>query len=236
MAIVKASQRSARPIAMDLDDLARRGEMVLEHARERAGRILKEARAERARLIETAQRDGRDRGEKEGYEAGHSLGVAEGRAAALAQTTEQIASLTKSLTSEIQRYQHKREALIAEARDDLLRLALRLVQSITRRQLQRDPGVLGEIMSDVIEQISDVSSLVVCVHPGDEAVLRLAMPAIVARFDSGAHVELRADDSLHPGSCVIKGERGVVCDAGIDTQIQRITQTLLPDAQGGVAA
>lgn len=233
MALIKQAHlgdaiRSA--IVLDLGDLMRQGEMVKVAARAEADRIIAEGRDARARLIEGAAEEGRRAGYLKGFDEGRAAGVAEGRESTVAERRESLAGVERAWSAALADFDARREELLTAARTDLLRLAVRAAELVTRRAIDLQGSAAQAQLEAVLALLVAPTKLVIRVHPRDETVFREALPALAGRFESTAHALIVADESLVPGSCVATTPDGGEIDASIGTQLDRIVAALLPDA------
>jgi flagellar assembly protein FliH len=67
----------------------------------------------------------------------------------------------------------------------------------------------------------------VSVNPKDRKLVEKVLGEIVEKIGICTHVELREDDEVSPGGCVLATGKGRI-DATVDRQIERIVETLLP--------
>src|SRR5688572_5299317 len=96
MALIKSakSHRLLRDaVVLDMGDLARQAERIVENARTEAARIAQAAQEQAQRLIEGADVRGHAEGFERGRAAGHAQGLQEGRQQALAQLSDEIKRL-----------------------------------------------------------------------------------------------------------------------------------------------
>jgi hypothetical protein len=82
----------------------------------------------------------------------------------------------------------------------------------------------------VLELVGRPTRLVVRINPEDIERTKRDLPALAARFAGAAHAELLPDASLSRGSIVAATEAGEI-DATIETQLDRIVESLLPGAR-----
>ncbi len=216
-------------VVLDLHDLGVRGAAVLEQARREADKILSEARAERELLISGA----RDEGHAEGREAGHAEGLdagrAEGREAALGEWREKLAAFDAVWGAVLDEFTHARDAMLVEARTDVIRLAVLIAERVIKRAVEHDPSVVQAQMGEALGLLSRRTRARVAVHPEDEALAREAAPALLARFDKAEHIEIETDPLLDRGSCTVRTDEGGGIDASIAVQLGSIVRDLLPE-------
>ncbi len=230
---MKASSAAASGACVDLADFGERAEMILSEARAKASRLLADARGECELLTESAAELARDKGEREGFQAGLERGRKEGRELAHREKCDEIAALASGLGEALSRFESRRVALESLARDDLLDLAIRLSERITRRRLAIEPGLVAQQVEGAIEAVSRGSRLTVALHPDDAMLVR----ELAGEWSE--RVEIEEDGTIERGGCLVRNERGVVADATVSTQLERIAQAILPgssDAAPGVAA
>lgn len=229
VAILKGTSRQGAGVPLDLSDLAARGEMIVRRAQEHAERILREAQHERERLIASAEAEGRAAGERQGYAAGLARGREEGRKIAEKEARDEIASAIRVIASAGKALEEARTRLIAEAGDELLSLAIAIASAIARRALRVDPTLVVDTVRDALEQVGSAQLVSISLHPDDDAVVRTTMPELISSLRERCRVEFRHDRSLERGSCVVRGDLGVLADATLATKIERIAREILPD-------
>ena len=230
-------------VVLDLGDLKRQGDRILSTARAEADRIVAEARAERERLLEGASEEGRRAGTERGIEEGRARGAAEGREAAMAAHREKLAALEAAWTGALDEFRARREEMLLEARVDVLRLAVRVAEMVTRRRVELDDGAAAAQLEAVVSLVARPTRLVIRVHRDDVDAFREALPAAAARLGAGVrpgaaggHVELAVDGTLAPRSCVASTPDGGMIDASLGTQLERIVAALLPGDAGGAGS
>jgi flagellar biosynthesis/type III secretory pathway protein FliH len=220
-------------VVLDLGDLKRQADHIRARARSEAELIVARARAQREQILAGAAEEGRAAGYASGLEEGRAVGLAAGRAAAIDETKSVLAALDQAWSTSLQEFLDARDTLLAEARHDVLRLAVRMGERITRRVLALNPAIVAEQLAAVLAILLRPTRLVVTVNPDDLPLLRESLPSLAARFESASHVELVPDARLARGSCIARcaanGRSGAgEIDASIDVQLQRIIETLLP--------
>ncbi len=249
MALIKHSnaQSLARDaIVLDLGDLSRQGQRLIESARARADQIIAEARAERERIISGAAEEGRAAGMARGLEEGRRKGQEEGRASATTERRTQIEQIEKAWSVALAEFASQRDAMLCAAHVDVLRLATMIAQKVIKRAVASDPRIVEEQMRAVLATVTRPTELVIRVNPADLEVARESLPGLLAAFEAVRGATIDTDASLAPGSCVAMTRGGSAdqlgggeIDASIDSQLQRIVEALLPgdsvgtDAAGG---
>ncbi|MCA9303694.1 MAG: hypothetical protein KC996_06200 [Phycisphaerales bacterium] len=213
---------------MNLGDLHQQGQTVIRIANEQAEKILRDARAERQRLIEGAAKEGREQGYKDGQREGFEAGRKEGFTQAIVQHREQIDTLTSEWGEALGVFTAARDAMYQNARRDVVELAVRIAQRITRRVIKHDAGAVRTQMESVLDTLARPTGLVLRVNPEDLAYAETVLPGLIADCMNCAHAEVVGDPAVSQGSCFAETEGGGVIDASIETQLARIVEELIP--------
>jgi len=216
-------------IVLNLGDLARQGEVLMERAREKAEQVVRAAHDERARVLAGAKEQGFAEGRRDGREDGVREGFEHGRAQAIEEFKARLSKLEQSWADALGGFMLQRERLIEGARADVLDVALLSAEKIVKRALAIDPSLVVDQVAAVMEAVARPTESRLAVHPDDEPLVRTAMPAMVQRLEAARHVSLETDASLERGSCVLRTPGAGEIDASIRTQLDRIVETLLPD-------
>ncbi len=230
------SDRIARPaLVLDLGDLRKHGEKLVEQSRVKAAAIAQEAIAERERLIAGASEKGLEEGRAKGYADGLERGRAEGHAAVLNESRSQLERVTHAWSVALGEFESARAGIVAAAKEDVLALALDLAAKITKRAIDAEPKIVQAQLEAALAVVMQPTRLRVRMNPVDVTATREVMPALMKRFGLGTDAELIEDAALERGSAVILTDRGEI-DASIETQFDRLVEALLPDRHSRAAA
>ncbi|MCK6475405.1 MAG: hypothetical protein L6Q35_01075 [Phycisphaerales bacterium] len=231
MALIRradAQEVTRDALVLDLGDLARQGEAILRQARTRAAALIQDAQNERDRLIAGAREAGHDQGLAAGREAGLAKGLEAGRAQAVKENQQKIDALAKAWEAALSTFDQEREAIVMQARIDVLRLAVEIASRLTRRVIAADPGAVAQALAAALSLVMRPTRVRVSVNPADAAVAADLMPQLLQKFAHVRHAEINPDESIERGGCVVKAATGAVVDADISTQIDRVVAALLP--------
>lgn len=231
MAVIKRERASivaSQAVVLDLADIARQGEALLESARREAARIVAAAREERDRLIAGASQTGHAEGYERGVREGRASGEAEGRSLAHGAHAEQLAALEAAWSEALGELQRRRDHLLVECRREVLGIALEIAGRVTHRVVSGDDRVVCDQIEAVLRLAVKPTRAVIAVSPADEAIARAELPAIVARLTGIEAAELAVDHTLSPGSCILRTASGGEIDASLRTQLDRIAAALVP--------
>lgn len=229
-------------VVLDLGDLRSQGDRIIAQARERAAKIIDDAHRERERIVADAATIGRTEGLAEGLAQGHREGVQRGEEAGLNERRENLAKLEASWTEAMEQFTSRRERMLADARRDVLRLAIRIAEKVTKRVVVVDSGVVSAQLDAVLSLVMRPTRLLVTINPQDRELAMAALPSVLARHAGSEHVEFLDDARLGRGSVVVKlvdtadgagaAAVGGEIDASIDVQLSRIADALLPGRPG----
>lgn len=232
MALVRQSEAAVLTrdaIVLDLGDLRRQAQRLIDVARDEASRIQEEALGDRARIVEGADKVGYEQGFARGFEEGRAAGIEKGTQQAVASVQAELQKLSAGWTAALDTFNQTRDRFLAEGQQDVIRLAALIAAKVCKRQIELDPAIVAVQMAEVLSLVLRPTRLQVACNPEDRALLTRAMPAVVATSQNATSVELVDDATLPRGSCVARlAEGGGMIDASIDTQLQRIVDALLP--------
>ena len=196
---------------------------ILATARRRAAAIVAQAGAQAREIVaeaeETAQRllqEAQQKGLAQGREAGHAEGLKRARLESEA-TIHRLAELAHQAEEEQAR-------LLGQMEGQMVELALAIARRVVSEELTFRPEAVAEIVARAIEEARGGGHHVIRLHPADADLLSSYLPR--AAIEAGGNEwEIRADDSLQRGDCLIETAFGLV-DARIDTQFSELTYVL----------
>lgn len=233
MALIRradAQEATRDALVLDLGDLVRQGEAILKQARTRAASLLEDAQKERERLIAGAKELGRAEGFAAGREEGLAKGREEGKAQAVEATRTQIDALAATWTAALDEFSGQRDILNAQARQDVLKLAIDIAQRVTRRSIAADPKAVEASLETVFSLVLRPTAARIQVNPADEALTRELLPGLLARFNRVRDAQIIPDAAIERGGCSLRTEGGASINADIAVQLDRIAEALLPGA------
>ncbi len=219
-------------VPMDLGDLHRRGQAVIQAAQEQAELILQQAQADREKLVSDAEEFGKAKGYEEGLAKGTADGLASGTEQAHQDHGQRLEELNTKWNESLEGWERQRSELMLSAQTEVIKLAAHIAARVIKRVVDLDPEVVVDQLEAVLDTLVTPSDIRVNVHPDDVELLKRVMPGMIEQCARCQHADLVEDDSLAPGSCVISTKGGGEIDASIRTQFDRIVATLLPAHQG----
>lgn len=227
-----AATMAREAIVLDLGDIMRQGELLKARARESADRILEDAKRERERLLANASEEGHRKGYEQGLTEGRIAGGQEGRREALQEFRDRLAKLDEAWSAALVGFERDRDRMLLEASQDVLKLAVRIGELVTKRTIETHPEVVTAQLAAVLAQVAKATALNIRIHPDDRALVQDALVALVKAADSATHVDLVDDPSLGRASVIANTAGGGEVDASIKTQLEQIVRDLIPGADG----
>jgi flagellar biosynthesis/type III secretory pathway protein FliH len=232
MALIRQSDISkpvAQAIVYRLGDLVRQGQSLREQTKNEAEAMLAAARAERDRLISTARDEGLRLGREQGYREGHEKGSAEGRQQAIDAVGTDLHSLQASWLKTIDAFEASRDALLLEARTEVLRLACEIAELVVKRSVELKPDTIVEQVDAALAMVVRPTRVRLAINPGDKPLIETALPALLARHANATHVDIAEESAIPRGSATLRTLGGAI-DAQLSTQLARIIDAVLPRA------
>ena len=221
-------------VVMNLGDVRKEADDLLDAARRDASAIVEAARLEAERLsagaAERGYEDGRKRGEHEGRIAGREEGALEGAGVAEAAIAERLGGIADGWTQALDAFLAGREVLREETRRDLLRLSIAIAERVLGRLPAHDPALVVGQVEAAMEMLPRATRLRLHALPDDlpiiETHFRDANSTMLSAAD--ADIDFRTDEAIVRGGCVVSAGDGEV-DARLDTQVSRIVEGLFPE-------
>ena len=228
--VIKPNDRLRRIFgtkAPNLDDIETLAGRILGKARDEASKTLlraqEEAETVRRRAFETGKRNGNAEGREQGMTAGHE----EALRAATEEFNRQQEHLVDAIGNALSEFEKQRTRLLSGARDDVIRLALKIARRVTKRSAAADPQAVTKNLGEVLERIGKRHVVQIAVNPGDAESMRRFAKEFTAASQRLTHTVITEDADMEPGGCRLQLPEGEI-DASTDAQLDRIAEALLP--------
>ena len=220
-------------IVMHLSDLARQGDSLKAQAVSNARDVIRDAHVERERLVQGGHAEGFAVGQAAGFEEGVKRGRDGGQSQALAEMRERLTSLEQAWTQQLVDFIQSRDAMYASAHEDVLQLSLAIAEQVIKRTIETDRELVTRQIRAVLNSLATPTRLFLMIHPEDEPIVRIAMPAILQTCAAQVHAEVQTSATIERGSCIARMARdsggvGGEIDASISVQIERISASIMP--------
>ncbi len=159
------------------------------------------------KVIEQAEKQGYDRGLREGQE--------QTRAAYEAQ----LNATRKAIAAAIEQFKNERDAYFNRTEPEVVHLALAIARKILHREAQMDPLLLTGVVHVALEKLDAGSHVRLRAHPDD---VRHWVSSF-AHWNTTATPEIIGDPGLLPGECALETEMGST-HLSLETQLKEIEQ------------
>ena len=121
------------------------------------------------------------------------------------------------------------DEMLASVEPEAVKLALRIAEKIIGHDVERDPGLLMDTIAQATEAARNAQQLTIRVHPEVGKFLRGRMPQLMEKIGVTKVVSIKDDAEItDKGGCVLETPFGTI-DARLQTQLEVLKQTLLPD-------
>lgn len=194
--------------------------------------IVSQARAKARDLLAAAlaeQQKIRDQAYREGFEAGKLVGMGKGEEEERAQIRKSTSGLTQLLEGIAHGIESKRTELLVHAERDLVALSIAIAEKIVRAEVAAGRPVAKDSVKRAVELLVRRNEMDVKLNPKDLALIEAYVPELRKQFSEIARIELRPDEAVAPGGCVVVTHQGGV-DADLKTQLEEIERSLLGDS------
>lgn len=213
-------------IVMDLSDLEREAASIVAQAKMEVSRIMSDGREAAQRETLRIREDARQIGYQEGLEAGLRDGQKQGHDEALSAVTTQLKELAARWSQTLEILHQHMPAHVADARTDLVRLAVAIARRVTHQEALRNREVAPPVVEEALRLAGVARRVALHVNPVEMELLEQYLPDLLAKLRGIEEVELTPDDAVTAGGCVLRLGAGEI-DARLETQVERIAQELL---------
>ena len=157
------------------------------------------------------------KGLREGYEKGHAAGLAVGKAEAQ--------KVLGDFEQAIGQVVAQRQALLEEAKHQVLQLVIQTSRKVTCNAFEADPELTVKLISGVIESLTDRSKLKIKVNPNHLPVVEQHINTFLEGSTSIKDIEILPDPRVKYGGCFIETPSGDI-DARLESQLEIIETTI----------
>lgn len=152
---------------------------------------------------------------------GHEEGLAKGRTSERAHLREKAERL-EQLAAEILA---ERSRILSAASRDLAQLAVRMTERFCRQAHEANPALVLRGVEEALSSLASGERIVVRVHPADIELVKSRREELGRLLDEGSELQLRADESVRPGGCVVETPQLYV-DGSVDGFLDRCSEAL----------
>jgi flagellar assembly protein FliH len=165
-------------------------------------------------------------GHAEGFQAGMEQGKNQGRDEALAAVAEQVKELIARWSQTLEVVHQNLPAHLADAKMDVVRLALAVAARVTHAEALRNRQVAPAVVEESLRMLTAARRVQIAVNPGELELLQGFLPVLTVTLQSIEDVKLVPDAAVTPGGCMLAFGEGEI-DARLETQLTRISAEIL---------
>lgn len=148
--------------------------------------------------------------------------VKEGYQAGLDQAKADIEDVKNAITS----FLNAKQEVFDYIAPDILELSVDIAQKIIKKELQQDPTIILENISEILKGLSkEESKITLRVNPAQVSLLKSEIPNVLNNIGLEAKVMIVPDETVMEGGCMVTTTNGVI-DATIETQLAVISEAL----------
>ncbi|WP_069649612.1 FliH/SctL family protein [Caloranaerobacter ferrireducens] len=184
-------------------------ETILNEARENADIIMERMYQKSRLIIEESKQKGYEEGYKKGYEEG----------------CIEAEKIIKEANSVKREYLQEKALCLKQLEKDIIELVINISEKIINQKLDDDKEVIISIILKGLESLLVSDKVIIRISKDDYDIVELAKERLLAEASLVEDIEVKIDNSLEKGGCVIETERGCV-DVSIKTQIEAMKKTL----------
>jgi flagellar biosynthesis/type III secretory pathway protein FliH len=214
---------------LSLGSIEQRAAEIMRAAELRSADLAKESRL----AAEAAFEAERKRGYQQGLEEGRAGGAEEMRIAAAAaasqlrqEAKQDLDLLIGTLRTAIGQIESERRRLLAEAESGLLDVALSIGRRVCGIAVRDNPAPALALARELLHGLRNRVDVELRVNPAEHDSLEAAANELLAAAGRSQHVAIIADPEVTRGGARLVSREGSI-DATIETQLERIAQTLM---------
>jgi len=193
----------------DLDNI----DFKQRHERRRGDRRRGFRRIDDRNLISRAREEAeaiKESAAKEGYENG------------ILQAQNDIQEMRSSLNA----FMSAKQDVFEYIAPDLLEISVDIAKKIIKKEIQQDPTIILENITDLLKNLSkEETKVTLRVNPEQAMLVKQEIPEVVKAAGSEAKVNIIPDENITFGGCMVTTTNGII-DATIETQISIISEAL----------
>ena len=209
-------------------DIKRKAEIELAHAKEDAEKIRQQAeneRLEKLRALEAETASALEKAKKEGYDTGYGEGLQKGTDDGYVQGLKKCKETLLDLKGVCESAEQEKAALMAENRRGIFDMAMAIAEKITVAAFtQKDKQVLEKMISEAAKEFRSAKSVRVTLSKLDlsedvEADLKILEKCL----SNTANVEFEVLEDAESGTLLVETDSEIL-DAGVSTQLRMIEE------------
>ncbi len=194
----------------------------------KARQHLEQVRAQAHELIEVARKDAesiKNSAREEGKRAAQSdlESIAKKQAATIAE--EKINATFQSLENLSDQLEQICEKWLRQWQHETIPLAIVIAERLVRRQIDLDPTILLQWLTDAVALARGEQSLQIYIHPADKALLGPRLDSFIAKLGQKQKISVIDDESLQSPGVVVRSD-DLEIDSQLISQLDRLIEEM----------
>ena len=109
---------------------------------------------------------------------------------------------------------------------DILEISVDIAQKIIKRELQQDPNIILDNITEILKGLSkEETKVTLRINPSQVSFLKQEIPTVLNNVGLDAKILIVPDESVMEGGCMVTTTNGVI-DATIEAQLAVISEAL----------
>ncbi|MFO0916890.1 MAG: FliH/SctL family protein [Planctomycetaceae bacterium] len=221
-----AARELGARVAFNFEDLREQSESYLTQVRRQADSVVAEAQQTAATIRDSALRDAKELGRKEGLQ--DAAKQIEAQAARLAEQKiqEQLQSTVPAVAAIAQMLRQERDQWLNRWEESAFQLAIAIAEKLVHRELSIRPDGARTMISEALRLAAGHPQLRIFLNPNDLNRLGERAEDVVKSLTACGDAVLVPDVAISSGGCRIETQHGEI-DARLETMLTRITEEFL---------
>lgn len=214
MAEIHAKEEKASQL---LKDAQVQAEILRQEGKAQADKLLLDAQAQ----VESIQEEARQKGYEQGLEEGRKAGQEQ-------VLQEQHHILVEGNSNAERTLAEARESCrdyVIGAENAIAEMVLKIANKVLPQHFIDMPQMILPLVQEAIQKVKDQPHVIVRVAPESYELVMMAQSEFQAMLEGSGTLEVKSDESLKSGDCLIESPNGLV-DAGISTQLGLIEKAV----------
>jgi flagellar assembly protein FliH len=205
----KSPGRSVQAVAFDFENLNDRANEYLESVRQEAAKIVQQAHQQAEQIRRRAEVDGRKAAEEAAQKIlDEKVGL-------------RMNTLLPALESLIAQLNDAKADWLRRWEESALAVASAIAKRIVRRELEHEPEIALEWISDALRLAAGSSSIKLYLNPTDHEHLGTQVERLAKSMCQLAATDIASDPAITPGGCRVETKFGQI-DQQIEAQLSRV--------------
>ena len=193
--------------------------------------IIKNAETEKEKIIENAyecageiEKDAYEKGFSQGLQNGHEDGYKESYEENIKKAEEEIINAKTQAQEFLMSAQEEYEKYLADNRNNIISLAIKMAEKLTKKELQKDEG-LNELIEEALENVKRCKSVIIRCNEKHKEAIENNIKIWQNKFSIGDKFFVLVDNSLEEGNAILEKENGI-SKVGIDVGLKKLKEAL----------